>query len=416
MQQRYRSVLHSSHRLRTASAFAAAGVFLIAGSAIGGSPVSNIEGVVPPALNAPAPDPTEGPVVQLALLLDTSNSMDGLIDQARAQLWSVVNELASIEEDCQRVQLQVAVFQYGNSKLESDDGFIQMRTPFTTDLDIISEQLFALRTSGGNEYCGQVIDAAANRLDWIEPSDDPEAPHVTRMIVIAGNEPFTQGTTPYTSSIPTATNRGITVHTVFCGPAQEGVNTFWKAGATLGEGRYCSIDQHKTVVDIATPYDEAIGKLSADLNTTYIRFGDRGRDFEARQAAQDKASGVAMRSRASRAASKASGMYRNSAWDLVDASKEEGFSLDEIDRSTLPESFQDLTDEELEQAIKAAADRRAQLQQAISQNNAARQQYIAEHQGEQSIEGTLEAVLLEAIRASFAEESENHEPAEESGD
>ena len=30
--------------------------------------------------------------IQIALLLDTSNSMDGLIDQAKSQLWSVVNE------------------------------------------------------------------------------------------------------------------------------------------------------------------------------------------------------------------------------------------------------------------------------------------------------------------------------------
>ena len=34
----------------------------------------------------------EPPRVQLALLLDTSNSMDGLIDQAKSQLWKIVNE------------------------------------------------------------------------------------------------------------------------------------------------------------------------------------------------------------------------------------------------------------------------------------------------------------------------------------
>jgi len=33
--------------------------------------------------------------IQLALLLDTSNSMDGLIDQAKSQLWKIVNELAT---------------------------------------------------------------------------------------------------------------------------------------------------------------------------------------------------------------------------------------------------------------------------------------------------------------------------------
>ncbi len=38
------------------------------------------------------PAPPAKPTVQLAILLDTSNSMDGLIDQAKTQLWNVVNE------------------------------------------------------------------------------------------------------------------------------------------------------------------------------------------------------------------------------------------------------------------------------------------------------------------------------------
>ena len=41
---------------------------------------------------AEAKDPPRSPSIQIALLLDTSNSMDGLIDQAKSQLWSVVNE------------------------------------------------------------------------------------------------------------------------------------------------------------------------------------------------------------------------------------------------------------------------------------------------------------------------------------
>ena len=32
--------------------------------------------------------------IKVALLLDTSNSMDGLINQAKAQLWEIVNELS----------------------------------------------------------------------------------------------------------------------------------------------------------------------------------------------------------------------------------------------------------------------------------------------------------------------------------
>ena len=37
----------------------------------------------------------EKPLIQLAILLDTSNSMDGLINQTKAELWKIVNELAT---------------------------------------------------------------------------------------------------------------------------------------------------------------------------------------------------------------------------------------------------------------------------------------------------------------------------------
>lgn len=62
-------------------------------SLLQGQPSNRVESLnVPPALDAPAPEHFDGPVIQLALLLDTSNSMDGLIDQARSRLWQIVNE------------------------------------------------------------------------------------------------------------------------------------------------------------------------------------------------------------------------------------------------------------------------------------------------------------------------------------
>ena len=39
------------------------------------------------------------PIVQIAILLDTSNSMDGLIGQAKTQLWKIVNEFAKAQRD-----------------------------------------------------------------------------------------------------------------------------------------------------------------------------------------------------------------------------------------------------------------------------------------------------------------------------
>jgi uncharacterized protein with von Willebrand factor type A (vWA) domain len=39
--------------------------------------------------------------IQLAILLDTSGSMDGLIDQAKSQLWKIVNELSNNKKEWQ---------------------------------------------------------------------------------------------------------------------------------------------------------------------------------------------------------------------------------------------------------------------------------------------------------------------------
>src|SRR5205807_1438924 len=153
------------------------------------------------------------------------NSMDGLIDQARTQLWRIVNEFAAAKKRGVTPDLYVALYEYGNNGLPAERGYIRRVLPFTTDLDRLSEELFALKTNGGQEYCGQVIGAATKGLDW-SPSAD-----VLKVIFIAGNEPFTQGPVNFRDSCWKAMNRGISVNTIFCGDEQEGIGTHWKDGA-----------------------------------------------------------------------------------------------------------------------------------------------------------------------------------------
>src|SRR3989304_8235899 len=92
--------------------------------------------------------------VQLAILLDTSNSMDGLIEQAKTQLWKIVNEMARSKRDGENINLYVALYEYGNDGLSAEEGHVRLISPLTNDLDKISEELFKLRTNGGSEYCG----------------------------------------------------------------------------------------------------------------------------------------------------------------------------------------------------------------------------------------------------------------------
>ena len=104
------------------------------------------------------------PQVQMAILLDTSSSMSGLIDQARIELWAIVNEFIFAKRNGMEPEVQVALYEYGKSSLSAKEGYIRMIVPFTTDLDKVSEELFALKTNGGQEYCGWVIKEATQAL------------------------------------------------------------------------------------------------------------------------------------------------------------------------------------------------------------------------------------------------------------
>jgi len=140
---------------------------------------------------AEEPTPDARPTAQLALLLDTSNSMDGLINQAKTQLWNIVGEFTKTKLGDQVPKLQVALYEYGNDGLPATEGYLRQVVPLTEDLDKISEALFALKTDGGEEYCGRVILTATKQLDWSQAKRD------LRCMFIAGNEPFSQGEVDY---------------------------------------------------------------------------------------------------------------------------------------------------------------------------------------------------------------------------
>src|SRR5258705_2711251 len=95
--------------------------------------------------------------VHLAICLDTSGSMDGLIDEARQKIWSIVNDLALATPT---PRLRIALLTYGNDGHDAERGWVAVDAPFTEDLDTVSAQLFALKTNGGTELVARVLDAA----------------------------------------------------------------------------------------------------------------------------------------------------------------------------------------------------------------------------------------------------------------
>jgi len=221
------------------------------------------------------------PLIQMAILLDTSGSMEGLIEQAKTQLWKIVNEMALAKQKGVNPQLEVALYEYGKSSIPASEGYMRMIVPLSVDLDLISEELFKLRTNGGSEYCGMVIQSAVKGLKWTQTND-----HL-KVIFVAGNEPFTQGSVDYKKACKESITNGIIVNTIFCGNYQEGVNTHWKDGADLADGKYMNIDQNKKIAHISAPQDKEIVALGKQLNQTYVAYGKTGGQKKERQKTQD---------------------------------------------------------------------------------------------------------------------------------
>jgi len=331
--------------------------------------------------------------VKIALLLDTSNSMDGLINQAKAQLWDIVNKFTHAKCGNEaRPKLQIALYQYGNDNLSSKEGYIQQVLGFSDDLDEISEKLFSLTTNGGEEYCGEVIQTSLKQLDWGKNPDN------LKMIFIAGNEPFSQGKLNYKDAAANANEKDVVVNTIFCGTYEQGINTDWKKGAKITGGEYMAINHNRQVVHIDTPYDKVIIKLNSKLNKTYISYGRMGASKMALQSTQD-ANAMEMEEAVAvkRAVSKSSRLYSNSSWDLVDASDDKEFDVSKIDKDALPSQLKGKSDSEIKSYIDAKKSERIQIQKEIQKLNQKREDYISENQADNS-KGELENAMLEAIK------------------
>jgi hypothetical protein len=343
---------------------------------------------------APPQKTKEQQSIMLAILLDTSNSMDGLIDQAKSQLWKIVNELAAAKcADGRKPHIKIALYEYGNDRLPSSEGYIRMVNPLTDDLDLISEKLFSLTTNGGSEFCGQVIQTSLKQLNWSDSQAD------LKMIFIAGNEPFTQGSVSHRLACGVAKEKDVVVNTIHCGNFEEGIRTQWKEGADLTGGNYMSIEQDRKTVYIASPYDDKIASLNDQLNKTYVYYGESGDKKRESQATQDSnAASYGQANKVERAVSKSSHAYRNSSWDLVDASKEDEQAIVKAEEKYLPTEMKGMNGDQRKVYVKQKAAEREKIQQEIQTLNKKRQEYILQNTPKELADNMLDAAMLKAIR------------------
>lgn len=357
--------------------------------------------VAGPALAAEKVSPKN---IDLVICLDTSGSMNGLIDSAKAKLWDIVNDLAQVKPT---PNLRVALYSYGNDGYDRNAGWVKKDLDLTSDLDELYQKLFALRTNGGTEYATRVSRDAIEQLKW---SEDAGA---LKIIFVCGNEPAGQDkVVSIAAAGKLAQDKGIIINTIYCGPENHRDAADWKVFADASKGRFASINQNKGTVAVSTPVDKKLAELGAELNKTYVVYGGaKGEGKQQNQILQDRnaeqaGAGVA----AARANAKSTGLYNCASWDIVDLVKQDPKLLcqmlvkDEkpifteeqlknmkpeerltnivknIPEDQLCESLKKLkTVDERVKYVKDMTEKRVQLQKEIQELNTQRNAFVAEH-------------------------------------
>ena len=375
---------------------------LISGSALAINPVPEnnlLEIVQQGSANIPVQgnERDQRPSIQLAILLDTSNSMDGLIDQTRNQLWQIINEFSVARKGGVTPILEIALFEYGNDSLAKNSGYIRMLNGFTRELDAVSEGLFSLTTNGGSEYCGYAIRTAINSLQW-SPSDKD-----IKSIFIAGNESFAQGPVDYREVARLAVKKGISINTIHAGGHHEGAKIGWESGALLAGGSYMSIDANQKVVHIEAPQDKKLAELNAKLNSTYLPYGRKGQEKVRRQMEQDALSSqISTGLLAKRAKAKSSSFYNNAGWDLVDAVEEgkiDESTLTKMQETDLPKTMKDLSDKEKMEYVREKIDERNGLKKQIAELSQSRNAHVEKMKREQAAAApSMSDALTKAVK------------------
>jgi hypothetical protein len=320
---------------------------------------------------SPAPN-KRAPKIQVAILLDVSNSMDGLIEQAKAQLWNMVSVMGKATCNDAVPNIEIALYEYGRPGNNQSAGFVKRIIPFTTDLDELSQNLFKLTTDGGDEYCGHVMYTSLTDLQWDTASIS------YKVIFIAGNEDFRQGGVSFTKACAEAKKRGVIINTIYCGDKMQGIREHWNLGAECGTGSYTNINQDAAIEEIPTPYDSTIFLLNEKLNGTYIAYGYAGGESQAKQAAADKSNYALSKSAAAQRVSVKGkkNLYKNSSWDLVDAATDDSTLISKVDMKTLPSNLQNKTRAELKVIVKNKTQERNNIQKEITSISAKREAYI----------------------------------------
>lgn len=340
--------------------------------------------------------------IEVVFVLDTTSSMSGLIETAKEKIWSIATTMAQARQ-APEISMGLVAFR------DRGDEYVTKVLDLSPDLDSMYATLMQFAAVGGGdgpESVNLALDAAIDRISW---SQDPSSYRVVFLVGDAPPHMDYQGEAQYPAILRAAAAKGIVVNTIQCGDVAETVS-HWTAIAQLGRGQYLRVEQAGSAFAVATPYDEDIAQLSADLDATRLYYGDKEElaAAERKSAATDTLHGLAsIAARARRAAfnATASGVANLIGEnELVDDVASGRADIADIPTAELPEPLRAMSPEDQAALISETARQREGIQQRIQTLVEARSAFIADKVEEAGgAEASLDRKIYDVVREQGAD-------------
>jgi Mg-chelatase subunit ChlD len=336
-----------------------------------------------------APVEKRKPKVEVVFCLDTTGSMGGLIEGAKAKIWSICNQIASGKPT---PDLKVGLVAYK----DRGDEYITKVTDLTDDLDAIHGQVKTFTANGGGdapESVNQALDDAVNKIKW---STDKRT---LRIIFLVGDAPPHMDypdDVKYPQTCKKACEKGIIINTIQCGNDAE-CTKHWRDIAVKAEGSYAAIPQEGGVVAIATPFDDKLADINRKLADTTMAFG-KGEKRRADERKVAEARALAPAPAADRAAF-ASKDGKAASYDLIDSLKEKKIKLEDLKEEELPETLKKVPAKERQAFLDKVEKQREELRKEALELDRKRGSYISEEMKKtKKGKDSFDEQVLEALR------------------
>ena len=146
--------------------------------------------------------------LDIVFAVDLSGSTNGIINDIRDNLWSVVNQIGHISP---APDLRIGFVGFSRPSFGKENSYVRILCPLTRDYDILAAELYKLKPviEKGDQFVSEAIRVSVNNMRWSESRD------ARKMVFLIGNGMVANNGFGFVKSCDQARQKNIAVHCIY---------------------------------------------------------------------------------------------------------------------------------------------------------------------------------------------------------